>query len=422
MADESVIDPVAIETEPAEVPVEETQPESVETTQLEGTEEVQPEEIESTETQVPYAQLKAHVEELKKTNPALAKELKNTVFQIEALRKEFPGGMQEVREARQALETLGGKEGIEKIQAQKQEWESIDDKFANGDATVLDEFAKFNPEGFAKLIPAALDKLAGIDRDTYNHSLAGIFVSTLDNWRFTDTLQRLADNLGRIVDDKGNKLCVEEIKSIAKMAEQYDGLRKVAENAPKKVVDEGTKKIQEERAQIAREKAQMHSEYVSNATEVHAKKHYDSLIPAEARNQKLNLEQLKAAGSYDRVLKQIDEEIAREIVKDKQAVEKIGSSIAAGRRDEAIKLSNAKFDAVAGKVVQKVVREWATLMNPRGVTGKPGAKIAAPPTTGVKKLAEPPDLGLVDRTAPNWRDDYMMRSTAKLTTGQRVQW
>lgn len=382
-------------------------------------------DAEGAEGSLPYAKLKAHVEELKKTNPALAKELKTAVFAMEALKQLVPGGVPEVKKALETIEALGGTEGIGKINAQREEWATIDQKFADGDPTVLDTFAQFNPEGFAKIIPAALDKLASINRDAYNHHLAGIFTSTLDSWKFSDSLESMAERLGNIVDKDGKQLCAKEIQQLAKMAEQYDGLKTLAANAPKKVVDEGQKQIAEERAKVAQERAQISAEYVGNATQTHAVKEYETLIPAEARNQKLNIETLKKAGSYPRFIRQIDNEIAIEISKDKSTVQKIQASIAAGRRDEAVKLSNSKFDAVKGKVVQNVVREWATLMNPAGVTGKkPNAagNGNGPVPAGVKQLPEAPDISLVDKADPEWRTNYMMHSKAKLSTGQRVQW
>lgn len=370
-------------------------------------------------------QIKSHIEELKKTNPALAKELKNTFFMVEALKKEFPGGLPELRQVKQTIEELGGSEGIEGLKAERAEWNTLDDKFINGDVTVLDDFAKFNPESFAKIAPAVLDKLATIDKAAYDHKLSGIFAATLDNWRFFDTLDRVAESIGRIVDDKGQPMCARELQLLQGLAKNYDEIKKIASTAPVKATDDGKSKIDAERAEIAAEKARVASEYVGNATQFHAQKQYDSVVPAEARSQKLDLERMKAAGSYDRMMRQIDEEIGRAVSSDKAFLQKMGTSLAAGRRDEAVKLSNSKFDAVVGEVVKHVIREYATLMNPRGPAAKSNANSAngtKPSPAGVKKLESAPDLDMVDKTVPGWRDDYMMNSKAKLKTGQRVEW
>lgn len=367
-------------------------------------------------------QIKAHIEALKKTNPALAKELKNTFFMVEALKKEFPGGLPELRQVKQTIDELGGAEGIEGLKGERAEWNALDDKFINGDPTVLDDFAKFNPDAFAKIAPAVLDKLAAVDKATYDHALSGVFAATLDSWRFFDTLDRVAESIGRIVDDKGQQLCARELQLLSGLAKQYDTIKELASKAPQKPVKDEKDAVSQERAQIAQEKARVAAEYVGNATQFHAQKQYDSVLPAEARNQKLDLERMKSAGSYDRMLRQLDEEVAREISKDKSFGQKLGSSLAAGRKDEAVQLSNSKFDAVVGQVVKRVVREWATLMNPAGAKAKASANGAQPAPAGVKKLETPPDLEMVDRTVPGWRDNYMMHSKAKLKTGQQVSW
>ena len=374
------------------------------------------------DTAVPQdAKIKAHIETLKKTDPALAKELKNLYFANQALKKDFPGGLAEAKKFLEHVQQLGGEEGIQQLNAERAEWKEIDEKFANGDASVLDLFAKENPEGFAKLIPQALDKLATLDRDTYNHALGSVFVSTLDSWRFADTMAALADNLSRVVDSNNQPLLTREVQAVQQLAKQYEGVKNLAAKLPEKKVDAAEQKIASERAALAAERFKMTTEHVSSATTSHAQKQYETLIGAEAKNQKLDIETLKKAGSYDRFIREIDGEVARAIVADKAAVQKIQSAIQAGKREDAVKLSNAKFDTVASKAVQKVVREWAMLMGPS--RAKPAANgTTQQQTAGVKKLTEAPDTNLVDKTDPNWRTNYMMHSKAKLTTGQRVEW
>ena len=368
-------------------------------------------------------QIKAHIEGLKKTNPALAKELKNTFFMVEALKKEFPGGLPELRQVKQTIEDLGGAEGIEGLKAERAEWTALDDKFIAGDPTVLDDFAKFNPEAFAQIAPAVIDKLAKIDKAAYDYALSGVFAATLDSWRFFDTLDRVAESIGRIVDDKGQPLCAREIQLLSGLAKQYDVLKELAAKAPEKPQANEKDAVSAERAALAQEKTKIAAEYVGNATDRHAEKQYGSIIPAEARNQKLDLERMKSAGSYDRMLRQINEEIARDLAGDKSFGQKIGALLASGRKNEAVQLSNAKFDEKIGAVVKRVVREWATLMNPKGPGAKAGANGDGKPSpAGVKKLESAPDLDMVDKTVPGWRENYMMHSRAKLKTGQQVSW
>ncbi len=373
--------------------------------------------------------VKGLVESLKKTDPALAKEIKNLFFAADALKKEIPGGLPEVRQMKATLEELGGKEGIESLKAEKAEWSQIDEKFANGDPTVLDEFAQFNPEGFAKLIPGALDKLATIDRDAYNHSLAGVFVSTLDSWRFMDSLERMAENLSRIVDDKGNQLCGNEIKRLEGMAKQYESLREMASKVPQAKTDTEKQKLESERAQLAQERTQIATTYVADSTQKYAERKYAQFIPVESRNRKFDVEALKKISygddqgtAFDRFQREIDSEVAQLIRQDPATVKKIQDAVTAGRKEDAVKLSNSKFDAVVQTAIKRVVGRWATTFNPRGATAKAGTKQETVTASGVKQLESAPELSLVDQSDPAWRINYMMHSKAKLKTGQRVAW
>src|SRR5437879_431417 len=187
MTDELVETPEVVET-PA--PIETPESDGLEAP-VETPEGEQPEGIETPEGETPDVvagpdKIKAHIEALKKTDPVLAKEIKNLFFAADALKKEIPGGLPEIRQMKATIDELGGADGIESIKAEKAEWAQIDADFAAGNVKVLDKFAEVNPEGFSKLIPAALDNLATVDRESYNHALSGIFVSTLDSWKFTD--------------------------------------------------------------------------------------------------------------------------------------------------------------------------------------------------------------------------------------------
>jgi hypothetical protein len=419
---------LGIATEAVEAPpIESTETVETATDESLGTPEETQETVETPEAEgeqkpVEQSQVLSHLDELKKTNPALAKELKNLYFAQKAFKETFPGGLPEAKKALETIGELGGAEGIEGLKAEKAEWHEIDDKFAAGDPAVLDTFAKFNPEGFAKIIPAAIDKLAQIDPAAYNHALSGIFVSTLDNWRFADTLDRLAEDLSQVVGQDGKPLLGRQIQSVQKLAAQYEGIRELAAKAPERKAPEGKGELDTERAKVAQERTELNTQYVSQQTETYAQKSYNAAIPAEAKNQGLNLDTLKSAGAYERFMGEIDEEIGREIAKDKDAISKIGSSIATGRRDEAVRLSNAKFDAVKGQAIKKVVQRWARLTNPKGVAKKADASATKPNPAGVKKIEGPPNTDLVDQTDPNWRQNYMMHSKAKLKTGQVVTW
>lgn len=96
------------------------------------------------------------VADLKKTNPAAAKELANQFFRRLAYEKEFPT-VQDARQAKATIESLGGEEGISKLQEEVTDYRSEIEQFANGDPALVEQLYKSNPESTAKMVEAALD-------------------------------------------------------------------------------------------------------------------------------------------------------------------------------------------------------------------------------------------------------------------------
>ncbi len=433
MADETIVSE-AVEA-PVEASVSESPVETTETTESEspveqvegeseGTEPVEGEVEGEASAPLPYAKVKGLIESLKKTDPQLAKEVKNLYFAQQAIAQAAPGGLPQIKEALATVEELGGAEGVQGIKAQQAEWAEIDQKFADGDASVLDLFAKENPEGYAKLADGYLSKLASTDRDTYNRVTSGIFAATLDSWQFTPIVDALIQNMSQVVDENQRPLLSREVAALKELQGKYNGIKELSTKQPTKEVDTEKQKIAAERAEVAAERAKIAGEYVARETDTYAKAKYDTLIPAEARVQGLNLDLMKKSDAYETFINEIDGEVAKLIIGSGKA-QQVQALLAAGKRQDAVKTSNNLFDQVVQKAVKQVSEKWARRFNPKGPVVKGGTKAAAPGTgltpAGVKKLTAAPDMKLVDKSSPDWKDQFMW-GKAKLTTGQRVAW
>lgn len=112
---------------------------------------------------------RATIEELKAKDPALAKEIRNALFEADRFRRALPGGLKEVQELRQTVEKLGGPEGIQGMQEKLTGWDSFDQQYMAADPKAL-EFMLSTPESqqaFMKLAPMAFNKFEELNPDGY---------------------------------------------------------------------------------------------------------------------------------------------------------------------------------------------------------------------------------------------------------------
>ena len=85
-----------------------------------------------------------------------AKNLADKHFRFKAYEKEFPT-VQDARQAKATLESLGGEEGITQMQEEVTDYRKEIEQFSNGDRGLIEQLYKGNPESTVKMVEAALD-------------------------------------------------------------------------------------------------------------------------------------------------------------------------------------------------------------------------------------------------------------------------
>ena len=110
---------------------------------------------------------------LKEAHPEHAKaleELRKSYFSSKQ-HGEFFKTPAEARQAKAALDLVGGHEGIATLQSKVAAVEQIDSALEAGDPQVIDDIAADFPDGFKKIAPAFLDKLQSLDPAAYAKTL-----------------------------------------------------------------------------------------------------------------------------------------------------------------------------------------------------------------------------------------------------------
>jgi hypothetical protein len=125
-------------------------------------------------------ELKADVARLKEVDPALAKRFERAnwkVAQVDAL-----GPMQRITESLQAIEMHGGVEGIAELAQTAQAAIELEQGFSKGDPRVLDGWAKDFPEGFARLMSPAIEKLRTVNPERFDNIRTSLMNDGLDHY------------------------------------------------------------------------------------------------------------------------------------------------------------------------------------------------------------------------------------------------
>jgi hypothetical protein len=150
------------------------------------------------------ADAKKHLEELKTTNPPLAKALQRALYRGAEIDKVLPGGIKEVQQLRQTIETLGGEGGIQQIQAEKAGWDDFATKFASGKPEAIDWIVKnkdgsLNADGareFIAQVPNVLQKYEELHPEGFSNYMAQVIGGTMAQHGIPLALERLSDFIG----------------------------------------------------------------------------------------------------------------------------------------------------------------------------------------------------------------------------------
>jgi len=143
----------------------------------------------------PTEAFKQALEKLRSENPEMAAKVRHAVFKSEEMARELPGGLKELRQLRETVETLGGDVGIQEVQSELRGWHEFDEQFSNGDPKAI-EFMLSDPQGqqsFLKLMPTALAKFSELHPDGYGQYMASVFVGDMAQNGITLALDRLQD-------------------------------------------------------------------------------------------------------------------------------------------------------------------------------------------------------------------------------------
>lgn len=287
--------------------------------------------------QIPPA-LRSALNDLRLSDPKLANRLKNVWFADLALKKEFPGGLNEARALREFKERLGGDEGIQQIEQERQSYRDLDQQFAAGDVKVLDHLVGVSPEGFSKLVPAAFGKLAEANPEQFRHVMARVAAESMPEGLIAAIHQVLSSHEGTT--------------GLAQhLVNWYNPLMRLAQSAPQRRVEPERRRLDADRRQFEAQRQGTFQHGIVKEIEQHGGTQSDKIID------QLSGGKLSSEAKF-RLRGVITSELNAALRGDPSFIQKRDLLLAEGDRNKILTNYKAEVGKRLPEIVKRVHREF----------------------------------------------------------------
>lgn len=363
---------------------------------------------------------KATYDRLKEVDPAAADAFRKTHFGYEQYKQAFANPAAAVQ-AKEALETYGGVEGIEELNQSAQQFAGEMEKFSQGDPEFIAQLAKDDPEGFSKSITAGLKTLGDTNTQAYNAALAPIVHATITSSGISSAIVLAANTLDKVFTelqasggDSQTLFAINKAFDALKGAYNYtENIKKIADQAGSQPLSDKEKTLQQREQQLTqKEQGSRYKEIAGTVT-----KSLDTLInnslsvyykqfPKITKDQKADVH----AGVLDY--------ISRQLGSNKKYTTQLKALVAEG--------DVAKINNYVSQNVKKIVQDSSkTVWNRRGFGSLPNQKSNAPAgkqNAGVVTLTKRPKRDDIDFSLPGAEDEFMMGRAVLKGSKRRVKW
>ena len=197
-------------------------------------------------------------------NLAAVKQLHGAFERWEAAKAIYPGGVNEMRQAKEFVDLVGGHEGLEKLQSTVTAAEASDGQLYEGNPELVQNIvedlkANNKLDALGKLAPAFFDAVKANDEDGYYKAFAPHFLEGLQTVNMPGAINGIVKALA----DPDPAKAVAAAKDIASgLKKWYDDLETENKRAKENVVSPERKKLDEDRAAFLKQQ----EEYKTNQT------------------------------------------------------------------------------------------------------------------------------------------------------------
>ena len=202
----------------------------------------------------------------------------------------------EARAAADTIESLGGEEGIAKLQGEVNDYSAELTKMANGDPSVVEDLARDFPKGLLKLAPAALDRMRQIDSGAYERIIARHMVPILRDKGVTNSIDRVLE----LISD-GKQAAAHDMA--LKVRQWMEGVSQLATTELREQEDPRQKELDEREQTLNQQKDNIFRRQVASTIVTRMNSAIEKALVPYLKTRKLSLEQKKglASGIYTQI-------------------------------------------------------------------------------------------------------------------------
>lgn len=351
------------------------------------------------------------------------KDLRNTYFSYQALKKAFPGGVKEAVQLARNVAQLGGLEGIEQLQSDLDSYSSDAEAFNNGDRKWVEASFAENADISLKHFTNALDYVSEHHPEQYDHLMAQVITNDLANLDVHGIYGVLA----------GLKDNPEAQKYAKALASYYNSRSDLARKAPEKQIDPQQKRLDAERQQLGKEKQQVRNKTINTEAGPYLNRAIESSLGAAAKSAGFDLAKLQKEqpNRWGRFVKDVRAAVHADVLNDKKWLDRYSSALASNDTAKCVRMLNARHDQAIkgtdskGGVAAGIFHEWfgppkAGSRQTTTVSTGNGDRRASSGTgketpTLLNALPPAKDINYADPATDKWNGIY------RLKTGKLIQ-
>jgi hypothetical protein len=209
-----------------------------------------------------------------------AQEIERYLGENKSYKSVYPT-VKEAREAKLAVDSVGGVAKIAELQHSAAHMAEVDSLLEAGDPKILDDIFKQAPQGMAKLAPAILDRLAQSNPQAYAKAVTPHALGFMDSQGLTEAIDSMVSlfNEGKAQDARG---------ILNKIVNWYNNLSKANQATP--AVDPEREAFEKERETFAQQKFSGEVTTLFNQVVSHAEQTLDKHLAADKKRLGLSTE------------------------------------------------------------------------------------------------------------------------------------
>lgn len=394
------IDTPEVDAEVSDIPEPEPEvPEEGEETEEETEGEAEPV---TTDGRTMPDSLKKAIAGIKATNPEAAKLIKGMFFADKEYRAVFPKPADALA-AKGLIDQIGGTEGIQQIQAEREEWNQLDKSYAEGSPEFVKSIAEANPEAFVKTAAHVINEFASRSPEQYSYYANTVALNTLKNSGLD--LGALAQAHARYADNPQAQAIIAEVHNALL------GLKQKTTEFEQKRTDPREEQLKQRETEFEQKRRADFEGGVANQAETYLKDKMQPEIDRIVGTRKVDPEAMKG---YQEMVKARVEKMLGEIPGFANNLE---AHYRTGDPSKSVSYIQSQYNhilPIAAKVIEPYLRN-ITAAAPKPPTGKPAQRTASP---GEVVLKEMPDWSEVDRSKTTVAD--LMMGNAVLKNGKKA--